>query len=198
MKALILFATTLFLTSCGKSAWVVPHISESDVVVKSRASIVVTTGGRGAVNVPVTVTNSASSAMTLDTTGFVLPTISNKLIDLGSLKLATLFDNDLKVCGTSGNQKCSKAVMRIYTSAPGAGLWNAADSYGAPITALGLGVGLGVSGAAVVQQIDVTDAKKVLRETDFPALAYTVKADFTDAGAGSYSTTLVVEYALAK
>jgi hypothetical protein len=112
-------------------------------------------------------------------------------------------DNNLNVCGTNGHTHCGTALIRMYTTGqPGAGLYNTTDQFGAPITAgpvtTLLPVGLGTSGAAVLQSISIPSHKHVVRLSDFsPAPNYAVQADFTDAGAGTYSTTLVVEYALA-
>ena len=120
--------------------------------------------------------------------------------NFGTLQLANLQDNQLKVCGTNGKTKCGTAMIRIYTTGTsGAGLWNADDQYGAPITAgksTLAPVGLNASGAAIVQQISIPANKHVLTLQDFASPKYAMEVDFTQAGTGTYSSTLVIEYAL--
>jgi hypothetical protein len=60
-----------------------------------------------------------------------------------------------------------------------------------------LTVGLGAANAAVMQTISIAATKRVVRLSDFsPMPNYNIKFDFTDAGAGDYSTTIVLEYGL--
>ncbi len=186
------------------------QFDENNVVVRSRATFELTTDSesgsmkfRAAASgsVPVTVTNAALTDMSIDASAFVVPTISNAVLDFGTIALATLTDNDLKVCGAGGNQKCNTALLRMYTTGTAkAGLYNAADDYGLPITATlttPLTVGLGVANAAIMQTLSLPANKRVVRKADFsPAPTYNMKIDFTDAGVGSFSTTIVLEYAL--
>jgi hypothetical protein len=130
---------------------------------------------------------------------------SNNVVDFGYLAISGLSDNNLRVCGAAGNERCGTAQIRMYTTGvAGAGIWNDADAWGAPITAALEGteatgtVGLDVAGAVVLQSVAIPATTRVLRLSDItPAPRYNVKADFTDAGAGTYTTTLVLEYVLA-
>ncbi len=205
--AVILFCLTL--VACGKhQKKLLTNPNPEDVVVKSRAEFVVTTNSDGKIlfastsqPVPVTVTNAPATSMTLDTASFVPPTITNGVMNFGTISVATLLDNDLRVCGAGLNQKCNNALLRVFTQGvPGAGLFNLAENYGVPITAtLGspLSVGLNAAGAAVMQSFVIPAAKRVMRLTDFtPTPTYQFNVDFTDAGSGSFTTTIVIEYAL--
>lgn len=207
----IALVAVLALSACGKSDNRNPleGVSPDQYVVKARAEFQITTDtsarqSRSAVNQvqPVTVTMAPSSTMTLDNSGFSSPTITNGVMDFGSLKVATLNDNNLRVCGAGGTSACGTALIRIFTQGvTGAGIFNAADNFGAPLTAsltTPLTVGLLVANAAVMQTFTIPATKKVVRLADFsPAPNYNMKADFTNAGAGTYTTTIVVEYALA-
>jgi hypothetical protein len=185
-----------------------PQINEKDVVIRASSSLPVKVNHRGgkkifdaSANQPVTVTNAAAVTMTLDNSNFTAPTITNDLLDFGYLALSALRDNSLRVCGPSGNTKCTKAFIRVYTTGvAGEGLYNAADGYGAPMTSsltTPLSVGLGAANAAVMQSITIANSKRIVRLNDFtPTPNYNVKFDFTEAGAGDYSTTIVVEYGL--
>ena len=230
-KTIILASASLALAGCGSqnssklltTAQELPPIAQADqVIVKARASFPLVTGttrsqaeptfdsllsatpGNTSGTVPVNVVNSASTSMSLDSSQFVVPTISNALLDFGYLNISELKDNNLNLCGTDSKHHCGTALIRIYTvGTAGPGLYNPTDDFGAPITAglpgttLGT-VGLDVSNAAIVQSITLPGHKHTIKLSDFsPTPHYDVKADFTDAGAGSYSTTLVVEYGLA-
>ena len=93
-----------------------------------------------------------------------------------------------------------KGRHRTYTTGvAGAGIWNAADGYGAPLTtgSPASTIGLGTTGAVNVQSYTIPSNKNVLNLSDFTGSPkYTFAADFTNAGAGTYSTTLVIEYGL--
>jgi len=208
---LIALVGAIVLSACGKSDDRNPlaGVSPDQYVVKARAEFQLTTntaarGFRGATSQtqPVTVTMAPSTSMTLDNTSFTAPTITNGVMDFGSLKVSALSDNNLKVCGAGGTTACGTALIRLFTQGvSGAGIFNAADNLGAPLTAsltTPLSVGLLVANAAVMQTFTIPATKKVVRLADFsPAPNYNMKADFTNAGAGTYTTTIVVEYALA-
>jgi hypothetical protein len=185
-------------------------INADTVVVKSLYMMHVKSSSAGILetmsnptDVPVTVINAPDANMEVDRTKFVLPPIKSEPLTFGQLIVSSLRDNNLKVSGTNGKTKCTKAYIRIYTKGTaGAGMWNAADGYGAPITAaLGMNaaqsVGLNQAGAAVVLQANVAANKNVFRLSDFGVAAdFRIDSDFSNAGAGTYSTTLVVEYGL--
>lgn len=216
---LVMLLGTAFVSGCGAAPDLTslnPERSSPDadgVVVKGRATFNVIVGEESArmalasatATQPITVTVNASTTMTASNAGFAAPaTITNEVLSFGSLQITSLKDNNIKVCGTNGNQRCGKALIRMYTTGQtGAGLWNATDGYGAPILAGIEGatpgtVGLGTAGATVLQSYTVASGKNVIQLSDFgPAQSYGVKVDFSNAGAGTYQTTLVLEYALA-
>ncbi len=154
-------------------------------------------------NQTVTVVNAANTNMTIDTSNWNPPSIRNAVLDFGYLTIGSLFDNNLNVCGTGGNTKCKNAVIQIYTTGPaGSGMWNSIDSYGAPITA-GLdsstpsAVSLGSTSPATLETAAIASSTHVFSQSGFsPTPKYDVKVDFSSAGAGSYSTTIVLQYGL--
>lgn len=150
--------------------------------------------------IPISITNSASTAVTFDSSHFVIPTIGNTLLDLGTITLTELTDNNLAVCGTEKKTKCTTAVIRMYTvGVAGAGVYNAEDGYGAPLNAGQTSyatVGLNLTGALNVQSVSIDKHKHILKLSDFTNPTYYIQADFSNAGAGNYSTTLIIEYAL--
>jgi len=151
-------------------------------------------------SVNISVTNAAMSTMIVDSSLFAAPPITNAILDFKYLQISALLDNQLDLCGANSNQHCNTALIRMYTTGTAAaGLYNSVDNYGAPITAgqttLG-SVGLGAANADILQSISLSSDKHVVHLSDFVSPRYDVQVDFTNAGAGSYSTTLVVEYAL--
>lgn len=59
-------------------------------------------------------------------------------------------------------------------------------------------VGLGAANAHMIQQIDIPANKHTILLSDFsPVPVINIRGDFINAGAGSYSTTINVEFALA-
>jgi hypothetical protein len=120
-------------------------------------------------------------------------------VSFGSIDVSDLFDNQLDVCGAGGNAQCSTASVRVYTKdTAGPGLWNAQAGYGLPIATSGNTIGLNVLGAYTVGSVNVS-AMRILRLRDFSpsgALAIPLSVNFDNAGAGTYSTTLVIEYTL--
>lgn len=206
-------ATAVLASGCGKIEDIAnlkrPSSQRPDsVVVKSRALMVVETDGAesGLVRIsttqPISVINDASVRMTVSNADFTLPVVDNSIKDFGFLEITELFDNNVRVCGDSGKEKCTRALFRVYTTGiAGSGLYNTAHGYGVPLlaglTGSLLEVGLNTAGAVSVQSLDLPHNKNVVRLSDFsPAARYNVQVDFTNAGAGSFATTLVLEYGL--
>lgn len=191
-------------------------IDPSAIIVKSKALIEITTNSSPSIrqsslsyfsisaldfSQTIVVTNGASSILTVDNSLFRIPTISNAFLDFGYLQISSLFDNNLNVCGSNSNQHCGTGIIRMYTTGTaGSGIYNSIDNFGAPIVAgqtILSSIGLNSSNAAIMQSISIPSAKHVVTLSDFANPKYGIKADFTNAGAGSYSTTLVLEYGLA-
>ena len=147
----------------------------------------------------VNATMSPSASMTMSNASFSVPTMTSDLLSFGSLNITALRDNNLKVCGT-GTQKCTAAAFRVYTTGQsGAGVWHSTDGYGAPLNvAVGTGsysaAGLGSANADYVEQITITSGMNVVNLSNFTYPDILVQGDFTNAGAGSYSTTINVEF----
>jgi hypothetical protein len=224
--ALCLTLALVQLSACGKqpdaasSPIELPITSPIDgSVVKARATLELSVGdsspaqglSAGAKNT-LMVTTSGSQSISTTLSPLMTFTLSNSLFsvpanptpnaidDFGFLQLTALADNTLDVCGTNSTNHCGNAIIRAYTTGTaGAGLWNTTDAFGAPIT-MGNStlatVGLNVAGALALQQLPIPSTKHTVNLADFPNPKYDVKVNFTNAGAGAYSTTLVIEYVL--
>ncbi len=151
---------------------------------------------------PVTVINGPFTNMSIDNSLFVVPAVSNTVLDFGFLQLSGLLDNNLNLCGPSNNAKCNTAIIRTYTTGvAGPGVYNTTDGYGVPLLA-GMDpnplqeVGLNVGGAITLQTFTIPDTRHTVKLTDFPTPKYHYQTDFSDAGAGTYTTNIVLEYAL--
>jgi hypothetical protein len=141
---------------------------------------------------------SPSVSFALSNANFVTPEAVG-IASYGSLDVTELRDNALRVCGTSGDQMCAAAHIRIYTTGtPMPGLYSDSEGYGAPILTGAQTIGLGPAGAATLASVAI-GAKRVLKLSDFTAvtpLLVPVAVDFSSAPAGTYRSTLVVEYVL--
>ena len=196
-------------------------ISESQIVVKSRATVDLSAGSAtytsgvsnsrlvlrdptpGGGILPIGVVNSPSSVFGVDTTNWLSPKATTGTLDFGYMTVSTLSDNDLDRCGTSGTDHCGTALIRVYTTGEaGGGLYNSAGGYGAPLKAGPLNsslenVGLNSNNAAIVNIISLGADQHVLNLSDFQNLDFQFQSDFSNAGAGTYKTTIIIEYALA-
>lgn len=217
------------LTGCGQKLDATPLISTTGLtpvdtqspadlsVVHGRALVNVTSDQRSALakalkniflshayaasgSTPVTYTNGTSTTFTINVNAFTPGTMTFNTLSLGSVALSGLSDNNLKVCGTNANLKCTSAVIRVYTTGSMAGFVNTADAYSAPVFTGSLNpstpVGLLAAGSVQVQTLSLPPNKHTVSISDFPTPTYTVSADFSNAGAGSYAMTYVVEYVL--
>lgn len=151
----------------------------------------------------VTYNNASAVTFTINTTALIAGAFTGNTLSLGSVTVSALKDNNLKLCAPGGNTKCTTAIMRVYTTGSTAGFINTTDTpqYGAPVFASGLNpttpLIIGSPGTAVQQVTGMASSKHTVQLSDFPTPTYNITSDFSNAGTGSYSTTFVVEYALA-
>lgn len=204
----LLIAASFLLASCGgpvvhnnRSPYntnIPPQVDQETVVVIGVASFEVKVGPEGmyATSKAVNITLAPNTQFSIDTTAFVTPTPDNSVLSFGNIAVSAASTNQLKRCGTGGNQKCGKALIQVYTSGvAGAGFWNTLDGYGAPMSAGLTGglqtVPLGLANAVTVESWTIPANRNTLRLSDFtPTPTFVFQGDFTDAGEGSYSTTI--------
>jgi hypothetical protein len=148
----------------------------------------------------VTYNNVASTNFSIDVASLGAAGFSGDTLSLGSVSLASLDDNHLKVCNPGGNTKCTKAAIRVYTTGSVAGFVHTVDLYGVDVFAGALNpntpVGLNAGGSVEVQTYTIPNSKKRLKMIEFPSPTYSISSDFSNGGSGDYSMTLVVEYIL--
>ena len=148
---------------------------------------------------PVSVTVASNVSFTTDGTELVAPgDLNGGLLNFGKIKVTSLTDNDLFVCGESGTDKCTEALVRSFTTGvAGEGLWNTDNGYGLPILVNDAQIGFEVGGATSLYTVEIGE-KNQLKLKDFTGGANKmnlgVKIDFGNAGIGNYSTSIVVEY----
>ena len=138
----------------------------------------------------------------------IVPVLSGDTLtlDLGDVAVTALSTNRTKICG-GGNVQCTSAIIRAYsTEVVGftgvAGFVNKTDGYGVDVlieddasTSPDNIVGLAGGNAITLQSYVITHEKKI-NLTHFPSASYAFEADFSNAGAGSYEMTIVIELAL--
>lgn len=131
------------------------------------------------------------------------------IITIGDFDLSSLDDNNLKLCPASGesgtgNQKCSTAAIRVkLTDALGnpVGGIQSPDSEGdTPVTVTNnTGVDTVVGSTFTILNTRSLSGINRLRNTHFVTSGpYTIKMNTANAGTGSYSVKVVVEYVLFK
>ena len=158
-------------------------------------------------------TSTATSTIGIDTAGLLTPTedASGEFIDLGALGLDSIKVNTLKVCGVSGRDKCTSAIIRMYTNDLGGadtgfgGFVNTTDNYAeAPVTVTGtsgdvvIGHTLSAANTLSSYTIPVADRKLILSDfTDNTQLvSFPIIVDFSNAGAGAYEMSIEIEVAV--
>lgn len=153
--------------------------------------------GNASSNAPIGATVTAAVTFSVSTANFVEPTNPIDSASYGSLDVTALRDNSLRVCGPNANQKCTTGAIRIYTTGTaGPGLWNTVEQYGLPITSGADTIGLAPAGAYVKATAAIGN-KNILKLSDFTVAAnipIPVAVNFADAAAGTYASTMVIEY----
>lgn len=154
----------------------------------------------------VTYVSATTSQFSADPAGIVpVESVDGETLDLGSVTLDQLKVNDLDQCGVGNDEKCTSAVIRVYTTEVTGfigidGFVNTDQSYGVPVLA-GEGtatesVGLTDTNAAFVDTYTIPANDRKLTTGDFNGVTYELEVDFTNGGAGSYEMNLVIELAV--
>lgn len=170
---------------------------------------------QGSATINVTYSNPGATAFTINTASLGNAiTVSGTDLNLGTIALASLDDNSLRVCtgvGAPAN-KCNRLYIRVFTlgTATGgitgtAGFINTAGTYGIPVfagsvpTALGFNasaLAASVTNAATVYTYTIGGGMNRVRLSDLTNTPFPIKADLSNAGSGPYEMNLVVQYAL--
>jgi hypothetical protein len=149
---------------------------------------------------PISGTLPVAVSFKVSNSEFAPPTIINGLTSWGSLKVTELSDNSMRSCGENRRSRCTAAFIRIYTAGTaGPGLWSDDEGYGLPILTGSSTVGLGASNAAIVGRRTIEPSLRRLSLSHFTSersLMIPINVDFSDAGAGTYRSTLTVEYVI--
>jgi hypothetical protein len=173
---------------------------------------------QGSATVNVTYNNPGVSTFTINTASFGNAiTVSGNDLNLGTISLASLDDNSLRVCtgvGAPAN-KCNRLYIRVFTlgTATGgitgvAGFINksvVASPYGIDVLAGAITTPIGfnasptaasVTDAATVYTYTIPGNMNRVRLTNITNTPFPIKADLSNAGSGAYEMNLVVQYAL--
>lgn len=203
-KIILIAILLTFIVGCGEAERFDSITPEKDVIVRDRSTIVITASpdsgsyreAGSTSQTTVTVTNSLRNSMTVDfsmVSGHETATTDSFV--LGNVVLVALQDNDLKQCGPNHNVQCNHAGIRMYVQS-NTGLWNSTDNYGTPLLANGLSVGTSAANAAIVALYPVSPNQHAISLANFNPAKYLMTANFSQAGTGTYSATLVLEYYL--
>lgn len=232
---IILFTSLLFLVGCNFNATLkdepvayvpiasatINVVSTNDYAQYSKPKIpwwmginrAVASVSQGSATVAVSYSNPSVVSFSINTSAFgTAMTISGTDLNLGSISIASLDDNTLRVCtgvGAPGN-KCNRLYIRVFTlgTASGgvtntSGFINVSDLYSLPVYAGNVSTEIGynaaanasiVSNAAVVHTYTIPNGVNRVRNLVIPSIP--IKADLSNAGNGLYEMNLVVQYAL--
>ncbi len=146
-----------------------------------------------------TATIAAAVTFTVEGTNFQAPANPEDIASYGTLDVTDLRDNSMRECGIDGRTRCTTGAIRVYTTGTsGSGLWNDVEQYGLPITSGTNSVGLEPTNAFIAATANIGRIN-VLKLSHFNVganLQIPIAVDFSDAAAGSYATTLIVEYVI--
>lgn len=132
------------------------------------------------------------------------------ILGFGTFAITGLDDNQLRKCTTAGNDataggnnKCTQAAIRVYSATGNLGgstgvFCNSSDGYCVPLMVDGLAVGVTSANAAYPQTLTIANNTNRLRANNFTSAKanFPVSMDMSNAGAGTYTATLIVEYVL--
>lgn len=223
IQIIIIILTWFIISACADISEKDREIDASSVYIQATSNVEITLGGdepeRGSLNsklitnpqveassnVSISVVNNATATMTLSpwsNPGAQTPTQNTTTIQLGSIGVATLFDNDLNHCPANANNHCNTAGFAAYMQTT-AGLVNTVDAtevmpilLSGPLTVL---TALSTTSPGLfLQSISVAANKHTVKLTDFsPVPSYPVYGDFSLVGAGTYNGTLTIVYFIA-
>lgn len=146
--------------------------------------------------------NAAAVTYTVNVAALVPGAFSGLNLNLGSFNITALKDDDIEVCGPLNDTQCVNAYLRVYTTGASSGFVNTTHvpGYSVPLYTSGINpavpVPLSPANLNIKTVLAMDPSKHVVNLVDFVTTSYTLKADFSNAGFGSYSATYVIEYAL--
>lgn len=202
MKAFILILMAMVGCSCGD---IIDHRTKTPSPVKTWKVIATTNihvdtlRGLAAVapiNTNITYTEPTKGTFTLDTSGLATTITDLDTISLGTVALDTVNINRLKICGVGEDEKCTSALIRIYTTGAHAGFINTTEGYGVPFTADTVSVGLDAAGAIALDSYTIPASDRKLRNNDFTDTSWDLSIDMGNAEAGDYEIDIVIEFLL--
>lgn len=166
------------------------------------------TAGTPSASINISYTNVAATSFNLTAASILsVPTLSvdGLTLNLGNIDLNTLDDNKLKVCSSvvgtqavSGTSKCNTAAIRVYAvSGDASGVFcNTAESYCIPMKVNGNTFGIGVANAQIPLTYTIPASTNRLLKSQLGTTTFPLTVDMTNAGEGSFSSSVVVEYIL--
>lgn len=219
MRIIVVFIS-LILFGCGNNVETVNKrsrfqkdvpISQSTLNYKVIGNITVDVASIVGLSLTQAITYTSTSTSTLSIINGDLTTpsedVDGNILDLGRLSINKLKINKLKICGASGHDKCTSAIIRIYTNDLGGanvglgGFVNITENYAeAPITVTGYSgdaiVGHTLANATLLNEYTIPNSDKKLTQTDFSLISFPLVVDFSNAGAGDYQMSIELEVAV--
>ena len=221
MKTLVGLIASIFLIGCGlktidrrtKGGMTYKRVGGTTLKVKT------TKGKLYATATSITYTETSSGIVSLNEGSLnTTPSVTEDdedggngdTIDLGNLRMGTLKVNNLYQCGSGGTDKCTSAIIRVYTNDITGheglgGFVNTTYSYGdQPVTITGssgdVTIGHLVGNANTLSTYTIPANDNRLRKRDFrnasQQLIFPMTVDFNNGGIGDYEMSIEIEVAL--
>jgi len=157
----------------------------------------------------ITYTSSITSTMSIINSDLITPSedTDGNILNLGSLSIDIIKVNHLKICGAGGNEKCTSAIIRVYTNDLGGantgldGFVNITDNYAeAPVNIMSSSgsavVGHTLTNATLLTTYTIPAKDNKLTQDDFTMTSFPLTVDFSNAGAGDYQMSIELEVAV--
>ena len=155
-------------------------------------------------------TSAEANVFNIDASGMIVTESEDGLIlDLGNIVIDNIRKNKLKICGVNNDEKCTSAIIRMYTNDNYdgiSGLVNTTYSYSGGDLVAGATdgtamVGLTDSNALTLAEYTIPANDRKQTKSDFVGASqlmdYDLQIDFSNAGEGDYEISIEIELAVA-
>jgi hypothetical protein len=140
----------------------------------------------------VSYTEPEKGVFTLETSGVVATEIDENTLSLGTLLIKKININKLTVCGIAEDQKCTAAIVVVYTAGAISGFVNLDEGYGVPLKVDGGTTGL-TGNELQISSYTIPASDRKLTTDDMSDLSFELEVDISNAGAGAYDADLMFE-----
>ena len=206
---------SILLFSCGpQPEYISTRTTDTTVAYKRVEGTTITITKKEALQLTmdfdINYTSAEANVFNIDASGMIVTESEDGLIlDLGNIVIDNIRKNKLKICGVNNDEKCTSAIIRMYTNDNYdgiSGLVNTTYSYSggdlvAGATSGTTMVGLTDTSALTLAEYTIPANDRKLTKSDFVSASqlmdYDLQIDFSNAGEGDYEISIEIELAVA-